>query len=140
MSYRELNRDLKKRLKKEFSPLGIVAYSGCCRWGCTGSYGGDGQCNFEDRKNGIYYIKLFLDGMNYDDDPRSCYVPYCVDGDGDAYEYLMNHWEEECRHLRKFCEILGLLKDEYTIIKPSNIKECICIRFHRSLHLEPMNE
>lgn len=134
MSY-YLNQDLKDRLEEEFSPIGLVAYSGCCRWGCTGSYGGDGQDDFEDRKNGIYYIRLHLEGMNYDAHPDSCYASYCAE-EGDAHEYLMDHWDEEVRLIRKFCEILGLTKEDYTISKPPDARTTIGIHFNRPLNLD----
>ena len=38
-----LNKDLQSRLKEHFHPLGIVAYSNCCRFGCSGSYNEDDE-------------------------------------------------------------------------------------------------
>ena len=35
-------------LETEFKPLGIVAYSNCCRYGCSGAYNEDDP-NFEGR-------------------------------------------------------------------------------------------
>eukprot|EP00978_Attheya_sp_CCMP212_P008939 scaffold21097_cov49-Attheya_sp.AAC.5 len=32
------NERLQTESKVVFKPLGIVAYSNCCHWGCTGSY------------------------------------------------------------------------------------------------------
>jgi hypothetical protein len=33
-----MNSTLERALEETFKPLGIVAFSRCCRWGCTGSY------------------------------------------------------------------------------------------------------
>lgn len=134
-----MNSVLKRKLENEFSPIGLVAYSGCCRWGCTGSYGGDGQQDFKERKNGIYYIRLHLEGMNYDPDTRSCYANYDAEN-GNAYEYLIDHWEEECQLLHKFCKIIGLAPDEYTISKPPNGQTGVGIHFKRALGLDDYPE
>ena len=57
----ELNSQLRSKLRARFEPMGIVAYSGCCHWGCTGSYDEEVDC-FERRDRGVYYIKLYLGG------------------------------------------------------------------------------
>ena len=60
-----LNKDLQSRLKEHFHPLGIVAYSNCCRFGCSGSYNEDDE-NLQGRNDeGVYFIRLRTDGMNY---------------------------------------------------------------------------
>lgn len=137
-----INQELKDKLEKVFKPLGIVAWSGCCRWGCTGSYGGDGQSEeeFKSRDNGIYYIRLHLDGMNYYPDVTSCYTSYCCEDEDKAYEYLMEHWKQEIKYLHWFCETLGLRTDEYEISKPESDKTAIGIHFKRSLGLDPLLE
>lgn len=133
------NGELKKKLKEKFYDKGIVAYSGCCRWGCTGSYGGDGQEDFNDRKNGIYYIRLHLDGMNYEEEVNNCYASYCSEN-GNDHQYLMDHWDEECEIIHDFCYILGIPKNEYQISKPKDITKKIGIHFNQPLKLEKVPE
>lgn len=137
-----LNQELKDKLEDFFEPLGIVAWSGCCKWGCTGSYGGDGQDidEFKSRDNGIYYIKLHLSGMNYYPDVTSCYAAYCCEDKNKTHEYLMEHWEDEVKYLHRFCEILGLRTDEYEIEKPDSANVSIGIHFKRPIGLEPLPE
>ena len=93
-----LNRDLCKALEEHFRPKGVVAFSRCCRLGCTGTYGENP--NFEEREKGIYFIRLHLAGMNYDPNPKDCYAHY-VD-----FTYLMDNWDEERKLLTQFCRIV----------------------------------
>lgn len=130
-----LNEDLQQALQDEFSPRGIVAYSCCCRWGCTGSYDEDDDEDFKVRESdGIYYIRLHLDGMNYNDKPTSCYASY------GNFEYLMDHWEEECAIIAKWCEIVGLQPSEYVIEKPEHGRRGVGILFGKPLDLEEQPE
>lgn len=135
----EFNGDLKTALEREFKPLGIVAYSGCCRWGCTGSYGGDGQSpeDFVSRDHGIYYIRFTLDGMNYNDSVTSCYASYCAPDGVDTYQYLVDNWDAESKILHRFCRVLGLSPDEYTLSLPDSINTKIGIHFTKPYLLQP---
>ena len=58
------NENLQHELERVFKPMGLVAYSNCCRWGCTGAYDED-DAEFVPRNKGIYFIRLHLNGMNY---------------------------------------------------------------------------
>eukprot|EP00039_Didymoeca_costata_P008462 m.112615 g.112615 ORF g.112615 m.112615 type:complete len:184 (+) comp14094_c1_seq4:1006-1557(+) len=128
-----LNENLKKALQEEFKPKGIVAWSGCCRWGCTGSYDEDDHEWRENvsRDQGIFYIRLHLDGMNYRPDPESCWAYY------QDFDYLTKNWNQERRFCEKFCEILGLSVGEYVIRQPTNSATAVCITFLKPLTLDP---
>lgn len=121
-----LNARLQDRLEAHFKPLGIVAYSCCCRLGCTGNYGDE----IAPRDNGVVFIRLHLDGMNYHPSPESCYAQYR------DFDYLMANWDQEKALLEKWCELLGLGPGGYTITKPDNDDTAIEIQFTASLHLE----
>jgi len=134
-----MNQVLKNELQDKFGPLGIVAWSGCCRWGCTGSYDEFAKEEFESRENGIYYIRLHLSGMNYNSEVTSCGVSYCSK-EGDPHQYLMEHWDDEIKLLVSFCQILGLGKGDYTITKPGNSNLNVMINFTPPLVLESVPE
>lgn len=124
------NQEIKDKLQNYFEPLGIVAYSECCRWGCTGSYD-EGNPDFVVRKtDGLYFIRFHLDGMNYNPNERSVAASY-VD-----HNYIMDNWESEEKLLKKFCQIIGLEEDEYEIIKPKKQETCIMIEFKKPLELQ----
>lgn len=125
-----MNQDLKQRLEKTFKPLGIIAWSGCCRLGCTGSYDEDDD-TFQLRKCGIVFFKLFLSGMNYVSRPKSCYVQYT------DWNYLKNNWDAEKALIRKWCRIVGLRSGEYTVDFPKDEKAAIGIHFNQPLTLDP---
>ena len=131
------NKELQARLRQRFHPLGIVAYSNCCRLGCTDAYDDcPGFPDFELRSRGIIFIKLFLNGMNYKAHVKTVYVQYEED-----YEYLVSHWEEEKGLLVEWCEVvqstLGLPAGGYTIEQPKDVSKCIIIHFPGSgLQLE----
>jgi hypothetical protein len=134
-----LNEELCDELESVFKPLGIVAFSRCCRWGCTGSYDEEDPnwCEKTGRQKGIYYIRLHLDGMNYDPAPECCFAMYS------DFEYTMNHWDEECELLMRFCRIVyGDEKNgknsRFRIEKPENESRGIGIFFEDPLTLQPM--
>jgi hypothetical protein len=122
-----LNQDLQSRLEAEFKPKGIVAYSNCCRWGCTGSYDEDDD-EFVGRQQGIYYIRLHLNGMNYNPRPLAAYVQYS------DHAYLIEHWDEESGFLKKWAEILGV--KSVTITKPADERQAVEVSFAVPLELE----
>ena len=109
-----------------FEPLGIVAYTMCCRLGCTGNYGDGG---YECRPAGIVFIRLALDGMNYRERPSAAYAYYR------EYEFLMNNWDGEKAILDRWCSIVGLPRDGYAIHKPEHGRT-IEIKFKEPLELE----
>jgi hypothetical protein len=93
-----MNKTLQLALKNEFKKKGILAYTNCCRWGCTGAY--DEEDDFKERETkGIYFIRLHTDGMNYNPQPTFTTALY-----GD-FDYLMDNWAEECTILDKWCEV-----------------------------------
>jgi hypothetical protein len=124
-----INADLQNRLEDYFKPMGIVAYSKCCRWGCSGSYDEEDK-NFNVRPSGIFYIKLYIDGMNYRKEVSSVNINYS------SFDYSMSNWEQEKLLIEKFCEIVGKSQKEYIIEKPNSIKECIVVKFSSPLQLE----
>jgi hypothetical protein len=125
-----LNDNLQTELEAAFKPLGIVAYSNCCRLGCTGTYEEDDPDFKITDKDGIYFIKIYLSGMNYIHNPQSAHACYY------KFDYLMSNWEAEESKLDHWASILGLSKDEYFIKKPQNQQEAIHIEFHKPLALE----
>lgn len=128
-----LNAELQERLKEHFKPLGIVAYSLCCRWGCTDSYeetDGDFKERFKGDDGGVYFIRLHLHGMNYNPAVRMVAASY------GSFEYLMKNWDQEKALIDKFCEIVGKAPHEYKIVKPNSIARCIMIHFCEPLNLD----
>lgn len=124
-----MNQGLKEHLEEEFKPLGIIAWSGCCRLGCTGSYD-EGDANFQLRDRGITYFKLFLSGMNYDSRPDSCYVQYT------DLDYLNDNWDTEEALIHKWCSIVGLHPGAYNVERPKDENTAIGIHFNRHLVLD----
>jgi hypothetical protein len=124
-----LNQQLQDELTKAFKPLGIVAFSNCCRCGCSGNYGDNHDFNLTER-GGIYFFRLYLNGMNYYEDPQDVYVYY------DDFQYLTEHWESEVSQIEQWASILGKTTEEYTIYKPEDNNTCVRIHFHEPLSLE----
>lgn len=114
-------------LQKHFKNLGIAAFTNCCRIGCTGTY--EENESFEYRENGIIFVRLHLNGMNFTSNPSSCFAYY------QNYDYLNQNWEEELEHLKTWCNIIGLEEKDYSIIKPENETKAIKIEFFKNLHL-----
>lgn len=128
----DINHELKEQLKEYFKPKGIVAYSCCCRWGCTGSYDEDDD-DFQVRDTaGIFYIRFHLDGMNYRQDPTWISAYY------DDHSYLMEHWDEEVDLVDNFCRILGLQRGDYEINKPEDQSKCVGIILKAPVKLDPL--
>jgi hypothetical protein len=126
---RGLNRQLQADLETVFRPLGIVAFSTCCNYACSGSYNEDGT--FLGREDdGIYYIRLHLDGMNFNLEPVQVAASY------GSWEYLDMHWDTECQMLAGWCAVLGLKEGDYTIMKPESIKTCVLISLKKHPELE----
>lgn len=129
-----LNQNLQAQFEQIFKPQKLVAYSNCCRYGCCGSYA-EGDAEFEARDKGIFFIRLHLNGMNYNPHPDSCYAQY------QDHAYLMQNWDTEHGILAQWCGVLGLAEGEFTIHKPANEREAIRIDFGRPLNLdEPVYE
>jgi hypothetical protein len=125
-----LNAKLQQDLEAEFKPLGIVAYSNCCRLGCTGTYEEDDPDFKINEEGGIFFIRLHLNGMNYNSQPKAVYAQY------ENYDYLMQHWAAEEAKLDQWAAILGLQKGDYTINKPPNQHNAIEIKFEKQVQLE----
>lgn len=120
-----LNKDLQNRLEKEFKPLGIAAFTNCCRTGCTHNYADD---DFKWRKDGgITFIRLHLNGMNYQEEVTEAFAQY------NDYKYLMDHWDEECKLIKKWTDVVGVM---LTHIEKPKQKEKIGIYF-TPLKLDP---
>jgi hypothetical protein len=126
-----LNGDLCRKLERKFKPLGIVAFSRCCRMGCVRTY--EESPNFKlRREKGVYFIKLHLDGTNYTPNPKHCYAFY------DDFAYLIQNWDEELKLLTQFCRIVtGDKQDNFWIEKPNSKSEAVVIFFDKPLKLEP---
>eukprot|EP00049_Salpingoeca_infusionum_P018440 m.357277 g.357277 ORF g.357277 m.357277 type:complete len:133 (+) comp17768_c0_seq1:172-570(+) len=123
------NEALMAVLEAEFKPKGIVAYSGCCRWGCTGSYD-ETDPEFQVRdQGGVFYIRLHLAGMNYRPTVEACYAMY------EDIAYLREHWEQERALLAKFCHLLGYEDGGFEIVKPESERRAIEIKFLQPLEL-----
>lgn len=123
-----VNQRLQLNFESVFSEEGIVAFSNCCS-NCTDSY--QDVLGFTLRDRGIKFFKLFLNGINYDD--------HFLDGVYVVYsdlKYLSEEWESECEIIRRWCAVIGLADNEYTIRKPKTNAECIFVEFNRVLTLE----
>ena len=125
-----LNEKLQQDFEAAFKPQGIVAFSNCCRLGCTGTYEEDDPDFKHNQDGGIFFIRLHLNGMNYNAQPKAVYAHYS------NYQYLMQHWAAEEAKLDKWAWILGLQKGEYTINKPPNENTAIEITFEKQFQLE----
>lgn len=125
-----LNRTLQKDLEVVFRPRGIVAFSNCCQYYCSGAYNEDSS--FQTRSTGgIYFIRLHLNGMNYDPERTFVAASYY------SWEYLMKNWETEYQLLVQWCAVLGLTNPgDYIIEKPESIEHCVTIHFKKYFKLE----
>lgn len=121
-----MNTDLQNRLTEVFRPLGIVAFTNCCRIGCTDTYEDDDTFKFRETK-GIFFIRLHLDGMNYNPRPTQVWAQY------EDFDYLMTHWDEECDLIKKWAKIVNV---DVEIQKPKSVKETIRIKFAKELELD----
>jgi len=126
----EFNIQLQHALEAAFKPQGIVAYSNCCRLGCTGTYEEEDPDFKLNEDGGIFFIRLHLNGMNYDPNPSGASAHY------ESHEYLMQHWAAEEAKLHQWAAILGLQCDEYIITQPPNQAITVRIEFLRPLRLE----
>jgi hypothetical protein len=124
-----LNQDLQNKLKQVFKPLGIVAYSNCCNYRCSSAYNLDDPA-FQGRDFGIYFMKLFLNGMNYEPHPEECYVQYS------DHQYLIDNWVEQRNLLVLFCNTLNLANGQFEITQPNSEDKAIKITFAQPLNLE----
>lgn len=126
-----MNEALKSRLEEVFKPLGIIAYSGCCRMGCTGAYDEDDP-DFQVRERGIQFFRLHLSGMNYDQSPSLAGLHW-----SGGIEWLHENWAGELELIRKWCQVLGLGPDDYTVERPLNEDRAVMVAFERALSLDP---
>ena len=128
-----MNRALGLKLEAHFKPLGIAAFTCCCRYRCTDTYAEDDPAFDEiSRDQGIYFMRFNLDGMNYNETPEGFYAFY------QDFDFLMQEWESEKELLVKWCTIIGLKPSEYTIDKPENAAKGIHVSFSKPFSLEPI--
>ena len=125
-----LNTAIQARLEAVFKPLGIVAFTNCCRLGCTGTYEEEDDTFALREGPGIYFIQLSLNGMGYSSKPSSCYAHY------EDHAYLTEHWDEELKLLQTWCRTVGLAPEQYTIELPPDGTKAIEIAFATPLELE----
>ena len=57
----------------------------------------------------LVFVHLALDGMNYRASPAAAYAHYR------EFEFLMNNWDGEKAILDRWCSIVGLPRDGYTV-------------------------
>lgn len=127
-----LNVDLKRRLHEEFGPKGIIAWSGCCRLGCTGSYDEYDDAFSMRKAPGIVFFPLHLEGGNYAAERSDVWVNYL------DLSYVRTHWDEEKAFIDRWCEIVGLGANEYKVTLPEDQNRAIEVRFTRPVMLDPM--
>ena len=125
---RGVNQQLQKDFDTIFFHEGLLAFSNCCHYGCSHAYGAH-DIRFQPRE-GIYFIRLHLNGMNYDDGATMVAASYA------DYDYLDEHWDAERDMLVRWCGILGLEEGEFDIEKPGGIETCVAIHFKKPLELE----
>ena len=133
-SQSSLNHALAHKLEAHFKPLGIAAFSRCCRFRCTATYADDPVFEDLSRDQGIYFIRFHLDGMNYNERPKGASAYYC------DFDYLMREWESEKALLVQWCSILGLKPGDYTIEKPRNENIRVLIDFAAPYILEESSD
>lgn len=126
-----LNQQLQTELTSAFKPLGIIAFSNCCRAACAANYADDDDFKFTER-SGIYFFRLHLEGMNYSEKVEDVYASY------DNFEYLMEHWTDELSMIDHWASILGLNNTEYIVDKPNNQNQPVFIHFLKPLQLEKL--
>lgn len=124
-----VSEDVEQKLEDTFSPLGIAAYSNCCRFGCTGTYAD--ETGWKVKQPGIYDIKIYLSGMNFREEVRSVFCYY------EEFDFLTKNWEDEKGYLDLWARSLGIPKDCYTIIKPSTPQKAVEIQFSTPLRIIP---
>jgi hypothetical protein len=118
------NKKLQKALEAEFRNEGIVAFSNCCTYNCSSAYNKYDPF-FIPREKGIYFVKFILNGKNY----FPYYSRLVVSAWFEDFEYLVEHWESECKILVRWCQVLGLKEGDFTIHKPEYIHTCVMIEF-----------
>ncbi len=119
------------KLQEHFEPLKIISFSNCCRIGCTGNYG---ESDFELRENGIFFIKIYLEGMNFRQNITECYADY------ENFNYLIENWQQEKNILEDWCRIIGLDVNKCEIIQPESENKAIEIKFNQTLQLPQEEE
>ena len=124
-----LNRQLQQAFEHKFKPLGIVAYTNCCRIGCSKTYE-DKDDEFELCKKGIYFICLPLNGRNYLIHKSNVHAHY------NDFNYLMGNWDNQYKIIHDWCDILGLNESDYIVEKPDNNSKKIRICFATPLEFE----
>jgi hypothetical protein len=122
-----LNKKLQKEFEILFRPAGIVAFTNCCVSGCWNGY--KVEDSHRTTVKGIRMFRLFLNGKNYREEPKRVTVTYR------DYDYLMAHWDSECKVIGAWCALLGLRETDYVIQKPPSCNFCICIEFKTLLQV-----
>jgi len=114
----------------EFEPIGIAAYTCCCKYLCTGTYADEDEWRKTSRKNGIYFFRFTLDGMNYFNNKRhGVYAHYC------DYDYLIHEWESEKKIVERWCNAIGLYEGDYTVEQPEQGK-AVWVEFNKPYLLD----
>ena len=132
-----VNQQLQRDLAFVFFHEGVVAFTNCCHYNCSSAYNEDVESFVPRESNGIYFIRHKLNGMNYDPDIQehddtSMMVP----ANYRDFDYLMDHWEEECDLICRWGNVLGLEREDITIVKPESIHRCVAIEFEKKIPLE----
>lgn len=127
-----LNEELQTKLENEFKPMGIIAFTNCCgtRY-CQDNYADDMGYK-EIREKGIWFFRIHLNGMNYNDNVSSISVYY------DDFDYLMDNWQSESEIINQWIAVIS--GEVSKIKKPTSEKECIIIFFKNDLKLEVEDE
>ena len=134
-----MNQQLQRDLETVFRHEGITAFSNFCIVNGTANYselpGFRGRmppwnpyASPENKHGGIYFIKVFFNGENYHDSVDTAHAGYF------DLDYLLENWETECEVLKRWCAVAGV--EEYEVIKPESINECVQVKFKEPLALE----
>ena len=118
--------NLENKLTSVFKPLGVAAFSRCCRFACTETYAD--RSDFQARE-GVYFFRFHLDGINYQPDVYSVAVHY------DDIKFLLENWSSEEAMIHKWCKTIAVHKSNYTIIKPTSEDKSVMIEFVKPLKL-----
>ena len=126
-----INRQLQRDFDTVFRPEGIVAFSNCRNWEIGYYLAYEDDPTFQLRRQGIRFFNVHLNGMGYNSlRANGCSVHFR------DLEYLLDHWDEECDIIRRWCAVLGLGQNEFTAKKPESENMTITVRFKRAVCLD----
>ncbi len=108
-----------RRLQQHFEPLGVGAFTACCRWRCTKTYA---DAEGFGRKKGIYFFNFHIYSCLPPARPRGWRLkskPIYVKVSYTDFDYLLDNWETELKLIHAWCSIIAP-EMKYEVRKPEN--------------------